>query len=159
MLRLSVLCGVLLSALPISHAQITATLSPATDAYRIGNAITIRMQVPSPMGDRAWVGLFPAEVAHGANSGYLAYQYTGRETTFEMQFAAPNEPGQYEFRLLDADPGRELKAIPFTVAGIDPREISLRLTDEEGDRRNDRADDCSHWSPPVAKRRMAGARE
>ena len=48
------------------------------------------------------------------------------------------------------------------VSGIGAiAELGLRLTDEEGDRRNDRADDCSHWSPPVcetAHRWRAGLR-
>lgn len=108
-------------------AQIKVNLNPSKSEYRIGDPLTLNINEFSSLKKGSWVGLYPAEAPHKVQ-GFLTYKYI-RST--QLNFVAPDKKGKYEFRVFDGDPGTEIKAIPFTVTGIDPREINLSILTSE----------------------------
>jgi hypothetical protein len=86
---------------------------------------------PSPdFAANAWVGIIPSAVPHGSepvnDQNDSAYQYLNKRTSGELTFAAPTQPGSYDFRMNDRDDnGVEVATVSFLVA--EPGKASLRL--------------------------------
>ncbi|MEM9557869.1 MAG: OmpA family protein [Acidobacteriota bacterium] len=90
--------------------------------YAAGAALTVHFTAPAGLPDNAWIGIVPAEVAHGdeaTNDQHdIAYQYLGGETAGQLQFTAPATTGSWTVRLHDTDSGGvELHSVPFEVGG------------------------------------------
>lgn len=94
-------------------------------SFTAGENITLKYSVdPLSIQDKsAWIGLVPGDVPHGSateNDKFdLAYQYLEGKNSGELKFIAPEQPGNYDFRMHDSETtsGRELTSISFTVTG------------------------------------------
>lgn len=114
-----------------SFSQIKLSLTPAKSNYIIGAEISINFNTSVPLNPGSWVGLYKAAASHATSNGYLGYKYINEVKSITNTFNAPNEPGEYEFRIFDSKPEKEVASIPFIVVGIDPREINLKITSSE----------------------------
>jgi len=82
--------------------------------------IQVHFSAPSTYSPSAWVGIVPSDVPHGSsnqNDEYdLAYQYLDGQTSGVLTFTAPEEPGNYDFRLHNTDEdGSEVASVSFVV--------------------------------------------
>lgn len=88
--------------------------------FRTGEQIVVRFTAP-PLPNNAWIGIIPSRISHGSeqlnDQHDISYEYLEGRTVGTMTFAAPDQPGQYDFRLHDTDDdnGVELRAISFRV--------------------------------------------
>lgn len=88
--------------------------------FNPGEKIILNFYAPANLPENAWIGIIPSHVAHGneaENDKYdLTYQYLKNRTSGYMEFIAPSEPGNYDFRMHDTDNnGKEIASISFTV--------------------------------------------
>ncbi len=92
--------------------------------FKDGEDIKITYKAVGEFGKNAWIGIIPADKAHGSeddNDKYdVAYQYfTGTEGT--LTFKAPKKAGEYDFRMHTTDAsGKEVaasKVFKVTVVG------------------------------------------
>ncbi|MBN1216038.1 MAG: tetratricopeptide repeat protein [Candidatus Lokiarchaeota archaeon] len=94
-----------------------------------GEKIRINYKAPSTYDETAWIGLIPSDVIHNdeqlADEHDVSYYYLEKSTTGRIVFEAPEEPGDYDFRLYDKNGnGNEILSISFVV---EPYTISLSL--------------------------------
>lgn len=112
-------------------SQIKLSLTPVKSNYIIGAEISINFNTSVPLNPGSWVGLYQATASHATSNGYLGYKYINAVESITNTFNAPNEPGEYEFRVFDSKPEKEVASIPFIVVGIDPREINIKIASSE----------------------------
>ena len=103
-----------------STAELTPELWLERTRFEPGETIIVQFHAPVSYPADAWVGIVPAEVAHGAegrNDAHdLAYISLDRRGSGEMSFTAPDKPGAYDLRMNDSDGGgREVATVGFTV--------------------------------------------
>ena len=95
-------------------------LKLAKDSFAPNEMITVVYTALPEYESDAWIGIIPADIAHGSeaeNDRYdLTYQYLRKSTSGEMKFRAPGTPGSYDFRMHDTDGnGREVASVTFAV--------------------------------------------
>jgi hypothetical protein len=82
--------------------------------------ITVTYTAPSNYPPNAWIGIVPANIAHGSedeNERYnLTYKCYGGSISGQLFFSAPDEPGSYDIRMHDSgDNGNEVAHVSFEV--------------------------------------------
>ncbi|PKL76124.1 MAG: hypothetical protein CVV27_11895 [Candidatus Melainabacteria bacterium HGW-Melainabacteria-1] len=86
---------------------------------RPGQPIVLRLTAPSSFEPSAWVGVVPSEISHGEeylnDQHDLSWKYLEGLTSGELSFNAPATAGNYDFRLHDANNGKEVCYASFTV--------------------------------------------
>lgn len=97
-----------------------AWLELEKDVFSPFEEIRVDFSAPNGLPGNAWVGIIPSRVAHGSETVNdqhdLTYQYLKGRTGGVLVFAAPSEPGDYDFRVHDTDDnGQELTSISFRV--------------------------------------------
>ncbi|MBI3898696.1 MAG: OmpA family protein [Gammaproteobacteria bacterium] len=101
----------------------TSSYSDSLDVDRAsvlpGQDIGVTLNAPSKLDPQAWIGIVPSNVAHGVertnDASDVAYQYVSEKTKYT--FAAPLDPGTYDFRL--SSNGKELASVTFQVVAPD----------------------------------------
>lgn len=102
------------------------SMSLVKERYKPGKPIVLRFTAPASFDDNAWIGMIPAEVAHGEEAlndqHDMTYQQIKSRTSGEMTFTAPGE-GRYDFRMHDNDTGgKEACYVSFIVTRDLPAE-------------------------------------
>lgn len=87
-----------------------------------GEEIQVNFSTPSTYATTAWVGIVPSDVPHGSSATNdehdVNYAYLDGQTSGVLTFQAPEQPGNYDFRLHDtSDNGSEVASVSFTVGG------------------------------------------
>jgi len=104
-------------ALP-SAAQ-TPIVEIEHQTYKVGQ--TIHFSISSgTLGESAWVGLIPSDVAHGDEATNDAHDvdYAYVTSSSKGQLTAPLAPGRYDLRLHNQYPnGTEIAHVEFVVEG------------------------------------------
>lgn len=93
-------------------------------SYAAGEAITVSFNLDpeSARDPHAWIGLLPADVPHGSSDENdkfdLEYQYLEGKNSGTLTFHAPDDPGDYDLRMHNAEAGgQELATVAFKVTG------------------------------------------
>ena len=100
-----------------------------------GEGITVAYTALPEYDSSAWVGIIPSAVPHGSESENdshdISYQYLQKSTAGTLTFAAPNQPGTYDFRMHNTDSnGVEVATVTFTVAGTVPQQAPVAVAPE-----------------------------
>lgn len=92
---------------------------------KAGEQITVTFLAQEGMDKNAWIGLIPSSTQHGSekvNDQFdVAYKYINGQLTGTMTFAAPNEGGNYDFRMNESDSkadAKELATVSFVVEAV-----------------------------------------
>ena len=107
-------------------------------SFEPGELIIVRFRAPTSFAADAWIGLVPAEVAHGEESFNdahdLDYEYLQNRDSGELSFTAPEQLGDYDFRMHDTDlSGREAASVGFSVTGaVAAGELLVTITGATG---------------------------
>ena len=85
-----------------------------------GESIRVSFTASPDFAANAWVGIIPSAVPHGSepvnDQNDSTYQYLNKRTSGELTFAAPTQPGSYDFRMNDRDDnGKEVASVFFCV--------------------------------------------
>jgi len=85
-----------------------------------GATLTVTFNATADCKDNAWVGIVPSNIPHGQedlnDSNNKGYQYLSGKMSGTMTFTAPEEQGDYDFRLNDSDNnGAEIASVSFVV--------------------------------------------
>lgn len=97
---------------PVTGVAASLTVRPTVVAT--GGQLQVDWAISGP-GFDDWIGIFRVG---DSNFGYLDYQYTNGRTTGTQTWAAPSQPGQYEFRYLPNDGYTDVaRSVPVTVQG------------------------------------------
>ena len=96
------------------------TLKLSKQSFRPGEAITVTFSAPGGYDSSAWVGIIPAEIAHGDenvnDANDISYQYLNKRTKGTLTFKAPDRRGKWDLRMSDSDNnGKEVASASFTV--------------------------------------------
>lgn len=97
-----------------------ATLTLEKTTYAPGEEIRLAFTAPAEWGANAWIGVIPSDIPHGSEEENdrhdVSYQYLQKRTQGLLVFAAPDKPGNYDFRMHDTDNnGSEITYVGFTV--------------------------------------------
>lgn len=102
--------------------EVVSKIELVETEYAPGQEIKLSYETNAELFEKPWIGIIPSEVKHGAeaeNDAHdLTYQYFDGKPKGEMVFAAPDEPGEYDFRMHDKDDGedgKELASVSFVV--------------------------------------------
>lgn len=92
---------------------------PGTN-FKPGEEITIEFISLPCYDEDAWIGIIPSETEHGnkiENQQYkISYKHLGKKTKGSLQFIAPDKPGSYDFRMINAeDNGNEVASVTFKI--------------------------------------------
>ena len=98
-----------------------------TETIKPGLSIDAKVETELEFTTRAWIGIYPAGTDPAIIDGYLTYKYISRLTDGIMTLPAPHEPGAYELRFFNADPGIMITRLPFRVGPIDLPGIGFSL--------------------------------
>ena len=107
-------------------AQPAQDLLPALqigqNEFQPGETINVQFTAPSGYPADAWVGIIPSGTPHGSkeenDAADLAHESLNGRTQGSLAFQAPQEPGNYDLRMFDADNnGQERASVSFTVIG------------------------------------------
>ena len=112
-----------------------AKLSPGVQKMNIGPGKKISVsfeQAPGYAND--WIGLFKVGAAE---KSYITYLYLQGKTSGSLEFAAPEEPGSYEFRMWGREYTKHLTtSAPFTVQwGPVSIKVTVSSPDAQGKRK------------------------
>ena len=82
--------------------------------------MVVRFSASAGYAIDAWIGIVPSDVPHGDEAvndeNDIAYQHLGGRVLGEMEFTAPEEPGDYDLRMNDTDfNGKEVAYVSFKV--------------------------------------------
>ena len=96
------------------------TLRLEKNTFAPGETIRVSFTASPDFAANAWVGIIPSAVPHGSEAvndqNDLTYQYLNKRTAGELTFAAPIQPGSYDFRMNDRDDnGKEVASVSFRV--------------------------------------------
>lgn len=130
-MRISSIVILLILTSSFAISQVDLSINPNKSSYRIGEALVLNFQTSSSLNSGAWVGLYSATTSHTGSKGYMTYKYINEAKDLTLNFDAPNETGEYEFRIFDAGPEKEVASIAFTVVDIDPRKIKVEIASEK----------------------------
>lgn len=105
------------------------TLSQPTVKY--GQTITIRFS-NGPGVDKSWIGLYKATAP---DKRYLSYQYINLKNNGQLTFAAPNEAGQFNFRMfkgihyMRVASSPVLQVLPLDIKDFSDKKVSFSKND------------------------------
>src|SRR3989338_1769877 len=107
-------------AAPAAPADPQPSLSLAKTSFAAGETITVSYVALATYAANAWVGIIPSNVAHGSESVNdqhdVAYQYLNNTTSGQLTFTAPQQAGNYDFRMHNTDSdGVEVASVSFVV--------------------------------------------
>lgn len=96
------------------------TLKANKQSFAPGETITVTFTAPGGYDSSAWVGIIPAEIAHGDenvnDANDVSYQYLNKRTKGTLTFKAPDRRGKWDLRMSDSDNGgKEVASAGFTV--------------------------------------------
>ena len=85
-----------------------------------GESIRVSFTASPDFAANAWVGIIPSAVPHGSepvnDQNDSTYQHLNKRASGELTFAAPTQPGSYDFRMNDCDDnGKEVASVSFSV--------------------------------------------
>ena len=88
-----------------------------------GSEIIVHFWTPQTYANDAWVGIIPSSVRHGSEAvndqNDISYQYLSGRTEGIMTFRAPDQAGNYDFRMHNTDNnGQEVASITFEVGQV-----------------------------------------
>ncbi len=89
-------------------------MNASTRVVAPGGEIVLKVVSKETFGDSAWVGTFDAGAPAGAD-GYKSYQYLRSRADGVYTFKAPEQMGDYQFRLISSERGEEVKRLAFKV--------------------------------------------
>ncbi|HEX6278428.1 MAG TPA: hypothetical protein VFZ49_00310, partial [Pyrinomonadaceae bacterium] len=99
--------------------EISPAITIAKSTVKPGEEIEAAFTAPACCSPDAWIGIVKSGVPHGSeptNSSNTSRKYRlQRRQEGRTQFAAPQEPGSYDFRLNDPASGKELASVNFSV--------------------------------------------
>ena len=110
--------SVLYTTKPVPQEKATLRLDKAV--FLAGEPIRVTFKAPKGYDPKAWIGIIPSNIPHGAekvnDANDLTYQYLNNKTSGILDFVAPREPGEYDFRMNDSDSdGNEVASVSFVV--------------------------------------------
>lgn len=106
--------GGLEATVPGAFTYYPVTLTVTPTVVRPGGELTVSWTAPAGQSEWDWVGLYKVGEP---NTKMIFYEYTAASSG-SRTFAAPAQPGQYEFRyLVDDDYNDAARAGPITVVG------------------------------------------
>lgn len=102
---------------------------------KAGEQITVTFVAQEGMDKNAWIGLIPSSTQHGSekvNDQFdVAYKYINGQLTGTMTFTAPNEGGNYDFRMNESDSkadAKELASVSFVVEAVAQENLPNAIT-------------------------------
>jgi hypothetical protein len=114
-----------------AEEETTITLDKSTyDPYE---TIEITYDIVEELGSGSWIGVIPADVAHGdeqdGNDNYIDWAYLYEDKSGTISLEAPGVPGEYDVRVYDTEleGGIELGSESFTVRTPDEAEVTITL--------------------------------
>ncbi len=90
--------------------------------YLAGQKMAVHFSATSELGQRAWVGIVPSEVAHGSSAENdrhdVDYKYVSGKSEGTVQLNAPSREGNWDVRLNDSasSDGTEIASATFSVS-------------------------------------------
>lgn len=88
-------------------------------SYAKGEKMVISFRAPLSWDGNAWIGVVPSATKHGkaddADAVDVGYVYIKKRSKGVWNFTAPGEAGKYNVRMFDAENGKEVKSVDFTV--------------------------------------------
>ncbi len=94
-------------------------ISTDKKSYAKGEKMIVTFRSLVTWDGNAWIGLIPAATKHGkaedADAVDLGYKYLEKRSKGSFEFTAPSESGKYSFRMFDAEKGKEVKSVDFSV--------------------------------------------
>lgn len=123
--------SVLMVSLSDCFSRQTPSIEILNESIRPGDSFQVKVTTNSPMDEKAWVGIFKAELSRENAYGYISYVYLNASESGEYTMNAPGASGHYELRIFSSDPGSFLKATKLDVIAISPDEYTLTLLTEK----------------------------
>jgi len=90
--------------------------------YLAGQKIDVHFSATSELGQGAWIGIIPSEVAHGSSAENdrhdVGYAYVSGKSEGTVQLGAPGRAGSWDMRLHDSasSDGTEIASATFSVS-------------------------------------------
>jgi hypothetical protein len=113
---------------PFNVRLAKAALTLASTHFVRNEPMQVNFDIYDYVSDNAWVGLVPSDIAHGlasdADANDLSYKYISGKTQGVLNFNAPSQQGNYDFRLFDALNGYEIAVSSFDI-GLARANLSL----------------------------------
>jgi hypothetical protein len=114
--RVGGLADVEVSARPEIQSDSNFTLELDSTSVGAGDQLVLRFSGIQQPALQDWIALFAIDAG---NQDYGEYQFLTRQSSGELYFTAPDEPGQYEFRLFldwpDGGYNAAARSLPITV--------------------------------------------
>ena len=123
------LIGTILFTIACKSGQQKGSITLPKTEFAPGEQIVIKFSAEGNFGPNAWIGIIPSSTPHGdetKNDEFdVSYQYFEATPAGELTFTAPEQEGDFDFRMNTTDQeGVEVFSIPFKV--VAPKvEISL----------------------------------
>ena len=108
-------------------------LAISKNKWSPGEDIEVRFVSHKDFSSQAWIGLLPSNIEHGDAKHNdlhdIDWRSIGNTMEGKLVFRAPEQKGQYDFRMHDSYTGREVASVSFEIMhSIDARYISEKLT-------------------------------
>jgi len=125
--------GILLASCGAKEGKNELKVDKAT--VKAGEQITVTFVAQEGLDKNAWVGLIPSSTQHGSekvNDQFdVAYKYMNGQLTGTLSFTAPNEGGNYDFRMNESDSkadAKELASVSFVVEAVAQENLPNAIT-------------------------------
>ncbi|NPV92661.1 MAG: copper amine oxidase N-terminal domain-containing protein [Firmicutes bacterium] len=111
-----------------------AVLSLNKTVFSPGEKINVTFSPASGLPSQAWIGVIPSGIAHGdgdlADQHDTDYEWASSHPNGTLQLDAPSNPGSYDVRFFNTDPGGvELASVTFAVgSGPTSGTVSINKT-------------------------------
>lgn len=104
---LATLALIILVGASCSTTSTTSTITTDKSSYEIGEKIQANYSIVEEIKDNAWLGIVPANTPHGdeedGDAVDVDYKYLSGSKEGTMEFSAPLEIGDYQFRVYNDD--------------------------------------------------------
>ena len=105
------------------------TVSVDSETYAPGDTITVTYDVVDEVQENAWIGIIPAETAHGAEVDADAvdvnYEYFTGAPSGTKTFPAPATEGTYDVRVFNTDNSDGLELATSETFEVKAEEVEM----------------------------------
>lgn len=96
-----------------------AELSIDKTSYTKGEVMKVTFKAPVAWETTAWLGIIPSNVKHGeaaeADKYDRGWKFLDGRNGGTLDMYLPDTTGKFDLRMFDANAGKEVKSVPFTI--------------------------------------------